>query len=277
MAIDVMALLPPLLEIAEQAGLAIMTIYHDESQWQLQNKEDSSPLTAADLASHQRIVEKLKALTPDIPIISEEGEQVPVEERLQWPRCWLVDPLDGTKEFVARNGEFSINIALIENHQAIFGVVYSPVTKTAYWAAKGLGAYRQQGKEKIAITVAEFPEETFRLVVSRRHLSKRNEKFLNIVEEKLGTVALSKAGSAFKICAVAEGAADAYPRFGHTMEWDTAAGQILVEEAGGALLDRKGRPFRYNERSTLLNNSFLVTGKNPAAWLPVWEEAQRET
>lgn len=276
MTIDRASLLPQIVRIAEQAGQAIMAIYHDESAWQIQNKEDNSPVTAADVASNQLIVAQLKALTPDIPVISEEGEQFSFEERKNWPRCWLVDPLDGTKEFVARNGEFSVNIALVENHQATLGVIYSPVKKMAYMAAKGLGAFCQQAAEKKAIHAADFPDKDYRLVVSRRHLSRRNEKFVQSVEQALGAVILSRAGSAFKICAVAEGKADAYPRFGNTMEWDTAAGQIIVEEAGGALVDKAGNPFRYNERPTLLNNSFLITGKKVADWLPVWLEAQQE-
>ncbi len=269
------AWLPQVVAIAEAAGREILAIYRDESRWQVQHKEDDSPLTAADLAANRVIVAGLQALTPDIPIISEECEEIPYAVRAPWPRCWLVDPLDGTKEFIARNDEFSVNIALIDGHEAVLGVVYSPVSGVAYAAARGLGAFRQQQENRQRLRVADFPAHYFRIVASRRHRGARDEAFCDQVQQTLGLVAITHAGSAFKICRVAEGGADAYPRFGHTMEWDTAAGQVVVEEAGGALVDAQGRPFRYNQRNTLRNDSFLVVGSELAAWLPAWQAAEK--
>ncbi len=271
------ALLPAVLALAENAGREIMAIYRDESRWEVQHKEDASPLTAADIASNRVLVPGLHALTPDIPVISEECDEANFAGRLGWPRCWLVDPLDGTKEFIARNDEFSINIALVENGEAVLGLVYSPVTQTAYMAARGAGAVRQQHGLATRLESAALPHEgeAFRIVASRRHRGARDLAFCENVSRHLGPVELALAGSAFKICAVAAGDAHAYPRFGPTMEWDTAAGQIVVEEAGGALVDAGGRPFRYNQRGTLRNNSFLVVGGNVSLWLPSWQAAEK--
>ncbi len=270
-------LLPAVLALAEKAGRDIMAIYRDESHWDVQHKEDASPLTAADLASNRVLVPGLQTLTPDIPVISEECNESHFVQRLSWPRCWLVDPLDGTKEFIARNDEFSINIALVENHEAVLGVVYSPVTQTAYMAVRGAGAFRLQDGVSTRLHSAKFPEagEALRIVASRRHRGARDLAFCENVSRNLGLVELALAGSAFKICAVAAGDAHAYPRFGTTMEWDTAAGQVVVEEAGGALVDAKGRPFRYNQRDTLLNSSFLVVGSKLSVWMPAWQAAEK--
>lgn len=271
---DRAALLPAVRALAVQAGVEIMAIYRDEARWNVQSKNDDSPLTAADIAANKIIVAGLSGLTPDIPIISEESEEAVFTERALWKHCWLVDPLDGTKEFIARNDEFSVNIALIENGEAILGVVYAPVTQTAYVAARGLGAFRIDSECSTQIHVARFPEgreRALRIVASRRHRGKRDLDFCTEVEKELGPIELAVAGSAFKICAVAEGRADAYPRFGPTMEWDTAAGQVVVEEAGGVLVDERGRRFRYNQRETLLNESFLVAGGMPEQWLSIWK------
>lgn len=269
---DFSALLPALLALVQEAGRDIMAIYRDEPRWAVQKKDDDSPLTAADLASHQCLLPGLQALTPDIPVISEEGEEIAFAERRQWPRCWLVDPLDGTKEFIARSDEFSINVALIENTVAVLGLVYSPVTQTAYVAARGAGAWRYSAGESRRLQVAAWPQAgaALQVVASRRHRGGRDQAFAEAVAAQLAPVTLTQAGSAFKICAVAEGLAHVYPRFGATMEWDTAAGQIIVEEAGGCLLDAQGRPFRYNARTSLRNDSFLVAGAAPVRCLPLW-------
>jgi 3'(2'), 5'-bisphosphate nucleotidase len=272
-------LLPAVCAVAERAGREIMAIYHDESRWNVQHKEDDSPLTAADVAANKTIVEDLQKLRPDIPVISEECEEALFAERRVWPLCWMVDPLDGTREFIARNDEFSVNIALIQNHVAVLGVVYSPVTGIAYAAAKGLGSFRIHAGKNVRLHAATLPlqgSRAFRIVASRRHRGARDLAFCEGVARAMGDVELKVAGSAFKICAVAEGLADAYPRFGPTMEWDTAAGQVVVEEAGGALVDEQGRPFRYNERASLRNSSFLVTAGGPEPWLPVWQQAERQ-
>lgn len=264
--------------VAAKAGHEIMAIYRDESRWNVQQKEDDSPLTAADVAANKSIVSDLRALTPDIPIISEECEEALFAERSAWSRCWMVDPLDGTREFIARNDEFSVNIALIENHVAVLGVVYSPVTGIAYAAAKGYGAFRIHEGRRERLNSATLPlqgSRPFRIVASRRHRGSRDLAFCEIVAREMGEVELKVAGSAFKICAVAEGLADVYPRFGPTMEWDTAAGQVVVEEAGGALVDEKGRPFRYNQRASLLNGSFLVSSSDAQSWLSAWQAAAK--
>jgi 3'(2'), 5'-bisphosphate nucleotidase len=268
--LDLAALLAPVCRIAEDAGRDIMAIFHDESRWAVQHKEDDSPLTAADLAAHHAIMAGLAALTPDIPVISEESEAIPLAERRAWSRCWLVDPLDGTKEFISRSREFTVNIALVENGEAILGVVYAPALGLAYAAARGCGAVRiEQGHQK-KLSSAHFPQNgsrPLRLVASRRHRGARDAAFSSAMEAAFGPVEFNTAGSAFKICVVAEGEADVYPRFGPTMEWDTAAGQVVVEEAGGALVDEQGRPFRYNQRDSLRNGSFLVIGDAPEKWL----------
>lgn len=277
---ELQTLLPAICAIAERAGQEIMAIYRDESRWQVQKKEDDSPLTAADIAANRSIVAGLQALTPDIPVISEECDETPFEERRQWPRCWMVDPLDGTKEFIARNDEFSVNIALIDNNEAVLGVVYSPVSGIAYAAARGHGAQRIEKGRSERLLSASFPahhERPLRIVASRRHRGTRDIDFCKGVEKTMGSIELALAGSAFKICAVAEGIADVYPRFGPTMEWDTAAGQIVVEEAGGALVDEQGRPFRYNERRSLRNGHFLVSGSTVEKWLPLWSELAGKT
>lgn len=266
---ELMQLMTAVRQVAEKAGEEIMAIFHDESRWAVQHKEDDSPLTAADLASNRVIAAALAELSPDIPVISEEAEAIPVAERQQWSRCWLVDPLDGTKEFIARSTEFTVNIALVENGEAILGVVYAPALRLAYVAARGCGAFRVEKGESTRLYSAHFPapgDRALRLVGSRRHRGPRDNEFCRLVEERLGPVEFSAAGSAFKLCVVAEGLADAYPRFGPTMEWDTAAGQVVVEEAGGALIDEQGRPFRYNVRDTLLNGSFIVVGAETAKW-----------
>lgn len=273
MADNLALLLPAVCGIAEDAAAAIMAIYRDESLWQVQRKADNSPLTDADLAANRVIVAALRQLTPDIPVISEECDEVDFAVRSAWPRCWMVDPLDGTREFIARNDEFSVNIALIESDRAVLGVVHAPVTGIAWCAARGHGAARIEKHHRVPLHAAAFPARggrAPRLVVSRRHRGDRDMAFCMAVEREMGQVELAAAGSAFKICAVAEGSADTYPRFGPTMEWDTAAGQVIVEEAGGALLDTQGRPFRYNRRDTLRNGDFLVTGRDAERWLPFW-------
>ncbi len=266
-------LLSEVLALAGRAGEAIMAIYGDASCWQVQHKPDASPLTAADLAAHAVIAEGLAALTLPAPLLSEESSPDELTGRRSWSRFWLVDPLDGTKEFLARNGEFSVNIALVEGDAAVLGVVHGPVTGVSYVAARGLGAFRVEQGIWQPIRVAALPQagdRSVQLTVSRSHGHNELARFEQAVAEAIGPVQSVPAGSAFKICAVAEGAADAYPRFGPTSEWDTAAAQVVLEEAGGCLLAPDGRPFRYNARETLLNGSFLAVGAEPARWLACW-------
>lgn len=267
------AMIESVLAVAMAAGREIMAIYHDESRWQTEQKADDSPLTAADMAAHHCIESSLLQRYPEIPVLSEESEEVALEERQGWSRFWLVDPLDGTKEFIARNNEFTVNIALVEGNEAVLGVVYGPANATAYVAVKGLGAFRVKEGEWTRLQTAPLPvkgQRDIKLCTSRRHRDPREEGFIASVTADMGEVEVVTAGSSFKICAVAEGSADAYPRIVPTMEWDTAAGQVVLEEAGGALLDAQGRPFRYNARASLLNGSFLAFGTDPERWLACW-------
>lgn len=271
------AQLATVLAVAEAAGREIMAIYADSARWAVETKSDDSPLTAADLAAHRCIVAGLGELTDaalaGIPVLSEESPSQELIGRRDWPRCWLVDPLDGTKEFIARNGEFSVNIALVVGDEAVLGVVHGPATGVSYVAARGLGAFRVEAGVWRRIQVVALPlagERLLRLTVSRRHGLEALAAFERAVARDIGETMSVPAGSAFKTCAVAEGAADCYPRFGPTSEWDTAAPQVVLEEAGGHLLDAAGRAFRYNRRDTLLNGEFLAVGSAPARWLACW-------
>ncbi len=270
-------LLTSVIALATRAGEAILAIYHDSSRWQVQSKSDNSPLTAADLAAHAVIAAGLPELPLVAPLLSEESAPADLADRRSWPRFWLVDPLDGTKEFLARNDEFSINIALVEGDAAVLGVVHSPVTGVSHVAARGFGAFRVEAGVWQPIRVAPLPqdgERVLRLTVSRRHGSDALQRFEQAVAAAMGPTQSLPAGSAFKICVVAEGLADAYPRFGPTSEWDTAAAQVVLEEAGGYLLGPDGRAFRYNCRDTLLNGSFLAVGAEPERWLACWPEGE---
>jgi 3'(2'), 5'-bisphosphate nucleotidase len=242
--------------IARKAGSAIMSIYDGDHA--IEFKDDRSPLTAADKASHEVIVAGLEKHFPDIPILSEEGKDIPYEVRREWKRFWLVDPLDGTKEFIKRNGEFTVNIALVEGQEVTAGVVYVPVKDRLFFGEKGKGAFVQEGKgepREIRVRQPE-PESGLTVVMSRSHPSPELDEFLQTIR----VAEAVEVGSSLKLCTVAEGRADLYPRFGPTMEWDTAAGQAIAESAGGSVTDPEGRPLRYNKKS-LLNSYFIVSGK----------------
>lgn len=261
-------LLDAVVEIAYQAGEKILSIYRQQNV-EIVDKADGSPLTQADLLAHQTIVAGLKKLTPDIPVLSEESSEEEIRERRSWPVLWMIDPLDGTKEFIHRTDEFTVNIALIVNHQPVLGVVYAPALGVMYFAMDGFGAYKQVNGETERIFVCNSPPlkkggvimasslRKIRIVASRRHGGEALEKFL----QQLPEYTLVNAGSALKICLVAEGAADLYPRLGPTSEWDTAAGHAIINNAGGVLYDSRQRPFCYNARDTLLNGFFVVGHK----------------
>jgi len=240
--------------IARNAGNAVMEIY--DGHIVVEMKSDRSPLTAADRASHDVIVGALNKHFPGIPVLSEEGKEIPYEERREWGRFWLVDPLDGTKEFIKRNGEFTVNIALIDGTIPVIGVIYVPAQDKLYWGGKGFGAWMREGEEKDARISARTPEEGkgLTVVMSRSHPSPELNDYLKNIDV---AEALS-VGSSLKLCAVAEGKADLYPRLGPTMEWDTAAGQAIVEGADGKVLDLKGSPLTYNKEN-LLNPYFVVS------------------
>jgi len=247
--------------IARQAGAAIMEIYQQD--FAVEQKADRSPLTEADLAAHRVIVDGLRRITPDIPVLSEESSSIPFAERSNWQRYWLVDPLDGTKEFVKRNGEFTVNIALIDSHTPILGVVCIPVTGRVYYGTRELGAWRQDlGREPVAIRVEPHHNRPVRVAGSRSHAGDSLRQYL----ENLGEHEIVSMGSSLKLCLVAEGQADVYPRLGPTSEWDTGAAQAVVEAAGGRVTDLEMRDLRYNTKESLLNPHFLVFGDQSLDW-----------
>ncbi|AHE99558.1 3'-5'-bisphosphate nucleotidase [Thioalkalivibrio paradoxus ARh 1] len=249
--------------IAREAGDAILDVY--ETRFATMEKDDRSPLTEADLAAHRIISARLRELTPELPLLSEEGRDVPFDERRHWPSYWLIDPLDGTREFVKRNGEFTVNIALIQHHDPLLGVVWSPVLGTLYSGAHGVGAFRETSAASRAPIQVQPPAPGHRprVVGSRSH---GNDRLLAALE-KLGPHQLVPMGSSLKLCLVAEGAADLYPRLGPTSEWDTAAAHAVVSAAGGRVVDLTGAELRYNTRESLLNPEFLVCAEDPQAWL----------
>lgn len=242
--------------LADRAGEAIMEIY-ESADFETQYKEDESPLTAADLASQGIIVEGLRELTPDVPVLAEESSEIAAEERRNWEFFWLVDPLDGTKEFIKRNDEFTVNIALVRDGRPVMGVVHAPALETTYWAIEGQGAFKRTEQGDESIRVPDEVELPVRVVVSRSHLRERDEQFIAELRERFDEVDLAPTGSALKLCLVAEGAADIYPRFGPTMEWDIAAAHCVVEQAGGIIETVDGDELRYNKEE-LVNPFFIA-------------------
>jgi 3'(2'), 5'-bisphosphate nucleotidase len=260
------AYLPQVIAIAKAAGMAIMQVYPTE--FSIVKKQDNSPLTQADLAAHHVILHALHALTPDIPVISEEADIVPYETRQHWQRFWLVDPLDGTREFVKRNGEFTVNIALIEQHEPVLGVVYAPASEQLYFAAAGQGAYKQLHSEPPQpIHTKSFDIQQLVVAGSRSHSDEKIQQFLQNIKRKHGTAPeLLSMGSSLKICLVAEGIADVYPRLGPTFEWDTAAAHCILREAGGDIVDLHQARLSYNQEDSLLNPFFFATNHPTHAW-----------
>lgn len=247
--------------IAKQAGEAIMAVYAQE--FKVQHKLDNSPLTQADLAAHDIIEKNLAMLIPELPILSEESAAIPFATRRQWGNYWLVDPLDGTREFIKRNGEFTVNIALIENHRPVMGVVYAPALNLLFYAVEGQGAFRQLGNETAQpIKTRTFDATQVTVAGSRSHAGEELIRFL----DHIGPHTLISMGSSLKICTVAEGRADVYPRLGLTSEWDTAAAQCVLQEAGGHLIDLDSNPFRYNLKESLLNPYFFAVGAGEHNW-----------
>jgi 3'(2'), 5'-bisphosphate nucleotidase len=247
--------------IARDAATRILQVY--DREFDVAHKDDDSPLTAADLAAHRCIVDGLRTLSPHIPVLSEESAQAAFDQRREWTRFWLVDPLDGTREFIKRNGEFTVNIALVEDGVATFGVVQAPVSGRLWHGGAGLGAFRREaGGDECAIHVRAPATAPLRVAASRSHRDERTNRFIGC----MGPVETVGLGSSLKFCALADGRIDVYPRFGPTSEWDTAAGQAVLEGAGGAVVDLQGRPFRYNQRATLLNGEFVAVGDPCLPW-----------
>lgn len=262
---DIKQLLFSAIHASLKGGEAILAVY--DSDFAVEHKEDKSPLTLADKNAHDVISEILK--DTGFPILSEEGNSIEYSERQRWDHFWMVDPLDGTKEFVKRNGEFTVNIALIHNQRSILGVIFVPVTKTLYFAAEGVGSYRFQITDMIADNIEgvilqslklplEHSNKKFTVVASRSHLSEETEMFIDGLKTSRKEVDFISSGSSIKLCLVAEGSADVYPRFAPTMEWDTAAGQAICEVAGKKVIDyTTNKPLLYN-KPDLLNNWFIV-------------------
>lgn len=258
---DPAVLLKPVVAIAREAGARILEIYKGE--FEVTAKADDSPLTAADMASHRAIMAGLRQLTPEVPILSEESAEVSFEERASWDEYWLVDPLDGTKEFIKRNGEFTVNIALIQGHQPVLGVVHVPVKDTDYYGAPGTGAFRcVAGGMEEPLRVQPLKDGPIRVVGSRSHRGASLDAYL----ERLGDHQMVPMGSSLKLCLVATGEADVYPRLGPTCEWDTAAAQAVVESAGGQVVDTDGAALRYNAKAEYLNPFFIVFGDTSRDW-----------
>lgn len=258
---DLAGLLPEIKTIAETAGEAILKIYRTD--FEVQHKDDDSPLTQADLAAHRVIMSGLKKLTPDIPRLSEEGAKIPFSERGNWQRYWLIDPLDGTREFVKKNGEFTVNIALIENGKPTLGVVHAPDSDQSWYAAHDVGAFKMQaGKERRITTVAADTNKP-RILVSKSHRGELVDALL----DKLSDYTAVSVGSSLKFCVIAEGGADFYPRLGLTSEWDTAAGHAVVTAAGGRVTHTDGSDLSYNQKESLLNPHFLAFGDTAVAWV----------
>ncbi|MBI5450303.1 MAG: 3'(2'),5'-bisphosphate nucleotidase CysQ [Gammaproteobacteria bacterium] len=254
------ALLQQVVAIARRAAQRIMEVYARD--FDVNHKADRSPLTEADLAAHQEIVDGLQSLTPQTPVLSEESSHVDYQQRRHWQQYWLVDPLDGTREFIKRNGEFTVNIALIDCQQPVLGVVVVPVTGQCYSALRGHGAFCDGPDGVRRLQVRAFNPADVVIAGSRSHGGARLSHFL----DRIGPHRLVSIGSSLKSCLVAEGVADIYPRLGPTSEWDTAAAQCVVEAAGGILTDIHLQPLRYNTKESLLNPEFLVIGDPRHDW-----------
>ncbi len=263
------SLIDPVIALAEDAGRAILKVY--ASDFDVQSKDDDSPLTQADLASNRCIVAGLKSLAPEIPIISEESGLPEFDVRSRWDRYWLIDPLDGTREFVNRNGEFTVNIALIDHQKPILGVVHVPVQQKTYVGCEGHGAERRdQDGSTTSIRVSAASASPVRVVGSRSHRGASLDAYL----ANLGECDMVPMGSSLKFCVVAEGGADLYPRLGPTSEWDTAAAQAVVEQAGGSVVTLDGKPMKYNTKENILNPYFFVVGPSDKDWLALLPDTE---
>ena len=263
--LDLKSLCDSCVEIAREAGKKILAIY--DSEFEIEHKDDNSPLTSADMASHHTIVEALSALTPEIPILSEESAKLPFEERSQWAVYWLVDPLDGTREFIKRNGEFTVNIALIDHHKSILGVIHVPVLDIDYFAYEGGAAFKsEQGGAAQSISVKTTEHNRLVVAGSRSHGSAEMQRYMQNISASYTEVDILSMGSSLKFCLVAEGKADIYPRLGLTSEWDTAAAQCIVEQAGGHVTKIDMSTLEYNTKDSLLNPFFFVFGDGQKDW-----------
>ncbi len=255
-------LLMPVLDIARQASGEILKVYN--SDFDVENKADNSPLTAADMASHKTIMKALKELTPEVPVLSEESADLPYNTRQEWETYWLVDPLDGTKEFIKRNGEFTVNIALINQNEPIMGVVHVPVSDVGYFASVDSAAFKQtEDSDPIEINTRQAAADALTVAGSRSHANEVQQRFFQSLGPDTETI---NRGSSLKFCLIAEGVVDVYGRFGPTSEWDTAAAHCVVRQAGGEVTDLQLQPLRYNTKDSILNPHFLVRGAPELDW-----------
>jgi len=261
-------LVKALKDIAIAAGREILAVYNSGDSIEVTAKADNSPLTEADRRAHRLIEASLLQLTPEIPVFSEESEMIEYEIRSTWQRYWLVDPLDGTKEFVKRNGEFTVNIALIEQGRATMGVVHVPVSGISYLGKVGEGAWKVKGEleTKIQSGPLNVEESPVRVVASRSHRGDLLDQLILNIESELGAAEVVSMGSSLKICLLAEGKADIYPRLAPTSEWDTAAAHAVLSAAGGKIVDTDFRPLTYNQKSELLNPHFIAVADMAYPW-----------
>ncbi len=262
---DLSRLLVEVRKAAVEAGAAIMEVYNRGKGFDAEYKDDDSPLTEADLSANRILVARLQELTPAVPIMAEESDLPPWSKRKHWRECWVVDPLDGTREFIKRNDEFTVNVGLVRDHKPILGVVYAPALQRWYYAARHEGAWRQDGKKTPVKLKSRAPEpgQPVKVVGSRSHNTPQFDDFV----AGLGETASIIMGSSLKLCLVADGTADLYPRLGPTSEWDTCAAQAVVEEAGGQVLDfETGEPLTYNARESIINPHFVVCTESDPAW-----------
>lgn len=258
--------LDPVIAIAKAAGEAIMQIY--ATDFDVTKKDDNSPLTQADIAAHNAIARGLNLLTPDIPVLSEESDSIDAQVRNAWNVYWLIDPLDGTREFVKRNGEFTVNIALIVEQVSVLGVVYAPVNELLYYAVAEGGAFKSsQSSPAVRLHTKAFDINKLVVAGSRSHSDHHFQQFLHNLHVNTGAIPeLINMGSSLKICLVAEGVADVYPRLGPTYEWDTAAAHCVLREAGGEIVDEAGAVLRYNAKPSLLNPIFFAASNREQHW-----------
>ena len=256
------------LEVADSASQKVLEIYHSEGV-KFESKKDGSPVTEADIASHQILNTGLVKLNNNIPILSEEGNDAAKQDESLF---WLIDPLDGTKEFINKNGEFTVNIALIEQGAPILGIVFSPAVEENYYGAINIGAFKIKGTERTNILPNKQKEDECLVTLSKSHKSKEDEWFIDECKKRFGVVHEIPTGSSLKLCKVAEGKADIYSRLGPTYQWDIAAGQAVVESAGGVVNDLSGNPLSYKFDPELKNPHFYCAGDKEFLWLDLFKE-----
>ncbi|MCS4306439.1 3'(2'), 5'-bisphosphate nucleotidase [Rheinheimera pacifica] len=256
-------LLDPVKSAAREAGAELWQLYQS-GDFQQQQKADLSPVTSADLAANRIIINRLSELTPSIPIISEESHLIPLAQRQHWPRYWLIDPMDGTQEFVAKSGDFAVSIALVEHGWPALGVIYWPKEDIMYYASRGNGAFKQRRNLINRMRVNQHQAgQTLKIAVSRRQPL---QPIVDLLQSQHDVEYIALGSCSLKSCLVAEGKADCYMRLGPTGEWDTGAVHVIVEEAGGKILDSEFTPLSYNQRDTLANPDFMVMGQASIPW-----------